>query len=97
MVGIKMTKKFLSFNLCHYLFGDFSLKCVEECSRKGCNIGQQRHNFTITVTGAHATTKNFGPLGGYLSGSRTSENVPVRERKEHVISTKCQLVELIQL
>ena len=50
-------KKFLSFNLRHYLFGDFSIECVKDVSGKGYNIGQQRCNLTITVTGAIASTK----------------------------------------
>ena len=98
MFGVKMTKKFLSFNLRCYLFGDFSIKYVKECSRKCYN--KQRHNLNITLTSAIATTTKFEPLEGHLSGSRTSKDVPVRERKEQticVISTKCQLAELKRL
>ena len=72
MFGIKMTKKFLSFNLRCYVFGDFATKCVKECSRKDYN--KQRRNLTITVTDAIATTKQFGPLEGNFSESHTSKN-----------------------
>ena len=51
----------------------------------------------ITIKGLIATTKNFGWLGGHLSGSRTIKNVLVKERTHCVISHQYYLTELKRL